>query len=174
MNIFINPGHDRELDSGAVSPIDGTREADVVAELGALLAAALQAAGQSVQLLQSDELSAVAAAANNWPADIFLSLHCNASYTHTASGLETLYRSEQGKILATAVQAAVLDALPLVDRGCKQRKDLYVLNATSMPALLVELGFIDSKADLPLLKNSLPVYASALSRGIGRYMEAVK
>ncbi|MDD4723116.1 MAG: N-acetylmuramoyl-L-alanine amidase [Acidaminococcaceae bacterium] len=169
MKIFLNPGHDQDVDSGAVSPYDGTREADVVAKLGLLLAAKLQAADFTVQSKQNDDLEAVVEAANSWPADIFVALHCNASPAHDARGTETLYRSEQGRVLAECVQNCIVAQIATTDRGCKLRTDLYVLNATTMPAILIELAFIDAYGDLALLKNSLPTYAEAITKGISNY-----
>lgn len=173
MNVFINPGHDQERDSGAVNPVDGTREADITAHLGRILLPELEKHGLTVRSMQSDDLAAVVEAANTWPADVFVSLHCNASPDHQASGTETLYCSSEGRKLATLVQDAIIKKLPLVDRGCKLRKDLYVLNATDMPAILVELGFIDNEKDLPLLKNLLIVYAQAITKGVNKYLVAL-
>lgn len=79
MKVFVNPGHDPNVDSGAVNIDYDVREADVTKQAGALLERGLKRAGHEVMLLQSDDLDAVVAAANDWPADIFVSLHCNAS-----------------------------------------------------------------------------------------------
>ena len=79
MKVFVNPGHDPNVDSGAVNIDYDVREADVTKQAGALLERGLKRAGHEVMLLQSDDLDAVVAAANDWPADIFVSLHCNAA-----------------------------------------------------------------------------------------------
>lgn len=50
--IFINPGHDIDLDSGAVNPNTGRRECDVARDAGKLLACYLQTAGCEVRTLQ--------------------------------------------------------------------------------------------------------------------------
>ena len=99
MKVFVNPGHDPNVDSGAINSDYDVCEADVTKKAGALLERGLKRAGHEVMVLQSDELSAVVAAANDWPADIFVSLHCNASPNHNARGTETLYYSEQGRLL---------------------------------------------------------------------------
>ena len=103
MKVFVNPGHDPNVDSGAVNIDYDVREADVTKQAGALLERGLKRAGHEVMLLQSDDLDAVVAAANDWPADIFVSLHCNASPGRNARGTETLYYSEQGRLLGEAV-----------------------------------------------------------------------
>ncbi len=45
MKVFINPGHDVALDSGAVNPVYGTRECDVARDAGKMLARYLETAG---------------------------------------------------------------------------------------------------------------------------------
>ena len=112
MKVFVNPGHDPNVDSGAVNIDYDVREADVTKQAGALLERGLKRAGHEVMLLQSDDLDAVVAAANDWPADIFVSLHCNASPGRNARGTETLYYSEQGRLLGEAVQKKILSKVP--------------------------------------------------------------
>lgn len=90
MKVFVNPGHDPNVDSGAVNIDYDVREADVTKQAGALLERGLKRAGHEVMLLQSDDLDAVVAAANDWPADIFVSLHCNASPGRNAA-VQKLY-----------------------------------------------------------------------------------
>jgi N-acetylmuramoyl-L-alanine amidase len=90
-------------------------------------------------------LSDRASIANDWGADFFVSIHCNSN-GESAVGIETLYKSDAGKRLAAAVQQAMLQATGDRDRGLKYRSDLYVLNATVMPAILAEIGFISHRA----------------------------
>ena len=127
MKVFVNLGHDPNVDSGAVNIDYDVREADVTKQAGALLERGLKRAGHEVMVLQSDDLDAVVAAANDWPADIFVSLHCNASPGRNARGTETLYYREQGRLLGEAVQKKILSKVPTIDRGCKERQGLYVL-----------------------------------------------
>lgn len=91
MKVFVNPGHDPNVDSGAVNIDYDVREADVTKQAGALLERGLKRAGHEVMLLQSDDLDAVVAAANDWPADIFVSLHCNASRRAAMPAVQKLY-----------------------------------------------------------------------------------
>ena len=105
MKIFINPGHDIRLDSGAVNPIFGLKECDVVLSIGETLQNILLSNNNQVYLLQSDNLASVVTTANNWQADIFISLHCNAA-NRTAHGTETLVYKYGGMAerLATLIQ----------------------------------------------------------------------
>ena len=56
-----------------------------------------------------------------------------------------------------------------VDRGVKERPNLCVLKNTDMPAVLVELAFIDNEEDCTLLTNEQDNFARAVARGITDY-----
>ena len=75
MKVFVNPGHDPNVDSGAVNIDYDVREADVTKQAGALLERGLKRAGHEERLLQTDDLDAGEATATCWPADRFFSLH---------------------------------------------------------------------------------------------------
>lgn len=165
MRVFINPGHDIDLDSGAVNPNYGTRECDVTRNAGKMLARYLQTAGCEVRTLQSDDLGLVCETSNEWGADIFVSLHCNAFNT-VARGTETLYKSYNGQQLAQLIQDQIINSINTVDRGIKKRDDLWVLNGTDAVAVLVEMAFIDNDEDLEILDNDLDTIVRAIARGI--------
>lgn len=165
MRVFINPGHDIDLDSGAVNPNYGTRECDVARNAGKMLARYLQTAGCEVRTLQSDDLGLVCETSNEWGADIFVSLHCNAFNT-VARGTETLYKSYNGQQLAQLIQDQIINSINTVDRGIKKRDDLWVLNGTDAVAILVEMAFIDNDEDLEILNNDLDTIVRAIARGI--------
>lgn len=84
---------------------------------------------------------------NKANADVFLSIHLNASDNKSASGIETLRYSKVGattKALATQIQRSLVQATGFKDRGVKERDNLYVLKHTKAPAVLVEVGFISN------------------------------
>lgn len=172
MKVFINPGHDINLDSGAVNPVYGTRECDIARDAGKMLAQYLETAGCEVRTLQDDDLGLVCSESNNWGADIFVSLHCNAFNT-VARGTETLYKSFNGKRLANDIQGQIINSINTVDRGIKKRDDLWVLNGTNATAVLVEMAFIDNEYDHSLLMNDLDTIVRAVARGITDYMGGV-
>jgi len=159
MKVFINPGHDVALDSGAVNPVYGTRECDVARDAGKMLARYLETAGCEVRSLQNDDLGLVCAESNAWGADIFVSLHCNAFNTQ-ARGTETLYKSFNGQQLANDIQSQIIRSINTVDRGVKERQDLWVLNGTDATA---------NDEDLALLNNDLDTIVRAIARGITDY-----
>ena len=172
MKVFINPGHDIDLDSGAVNPVYGTRECDVARNAGKMLAQYLETAGCEVRTLQDDDLGLVCSESNNWGADIFVSLHCNAFNT-VARGTETLYKSFNGQRLANDTQSQIIRSIDTVDRGVKKRDDLWVLNGTNATAVLVEMAFIDNEDDHSLLMNDLDTIVRAITRGITDYIGGV-
>ena len=174
MRVFINPGHDLERDSGAVNPTSGLRECDVAANIGGLVKGYLEAAGCEVQMLQSDNLAGetpdlpcVVDTANGWPADVFVSLHCNAA-NGCARGTETLVYANEGESaqLAACIQSQIVDSLGTIDRGVKERPMLIVLNSTDMPAVLVEMAFVDNDEDAQILTERADEMARAIARGI--------
>lgn len=184
MKVYINPGHDLEYDSGAVhTNPDGTvdlRECDVAAKIGAKVKEYLEAAGCECRLLQSDNLYydsdhddrpvAVCADANDWGADVFVSIHCNAANT-LAQGteVECYKRLSDGGALAVFVQRQIVNALGTVDRGVKEMPQLIVLKHTDMPAVLVETAFIDNDNDADLLATRSDDLAAAIARGVTDY-----
>lgn len=174
MRVFLNPGHDLKRDSGAVNPTSGLRECDVAADIGGLVKGYLEQVGCEVQMLQSDNLlgetpslPCVVDEANGWPADIFVSLHCNAA-NGSAQGTETLVYNEDGESaeLAGCIQSQIVSSLGTVDRGIKERPMLIVLKHTNMSAVLVEMAFVDNDEDTILLTYKADEMARAIARGI--------
>ena len=82
----------------------------------------------------------------------FISLHCNASENPRVRGIETFYRDDADKALATTALAALARVIPdCPNRGVKHesltaRKELAVLKFKP-PATLIELGFITNAED---------------------------
>lgn len=174
--VFVNPGHKPGIDSGAVNPNNGTQEADIALAVGDLVNQYLQAAGCEVMELQSDNLMydgagpCVCASANDWPADIFVSIHCNAA-NGSASGteVEIMPSSAESIKLGQCIQDQIVSSLGTTDRGLKERPNLCVLKSTDMPAVLVEMAFIDNDDDCQLLVNRQDDFARAIARGVTDY-----
>jgi N-acetylmuramoyl-L-alanine amidase len=51
----------------------------------------------------------------------------------------------------------------LIDRGDKQRKDLFFLNNTDQPAILIEVCFVDSAADVDHYQDNLLAICQAIA-----------
>lgn len=109
--------------------------------------------------------------ANGTGADIFVSIHANASVTNLEfQGTFTYYYpgSYWGEILADIVQAEVVKSAGSIDRGILT-DNFVVLRETWMPAVLVETGFMSCPAELWRLCD--PVYQKALAQGIANGVE---
>lgn len=167
MKIFINPGHGGD-DSGACA--NGLIERDVNLFIGQRVQTYLQAVGYNVKLFQYNSLQAICHEANSWLADFFVSIHCN---TGGGKGTESFYMSEQGKLLATAIQNQIVSSLPVVNRGVKF-EDFCVLRDTNMPAALIECAFIDNPSDAKLLREREDDFARAIARGISDFVAKLR
>lgn len=165
MKIFINPGHDPQLDPGACA--NGLHEADVALKIGRRVENYLRAVGYEVKLFQYDGLHEICADANAWGADLFVSIHCNAADNLAAHGTETFfsYGSAGGRALAEKIQNQLTQSLPLGNRGV-QEAGFAVLVGTEMPAVLVETAFISNPDDAKLLVDREDDFARAIARGI--------
>lgn len=104
--------------------------------------------------------------ANKEKVQLYCSIHCD--YSKAPSGVMPLYVSAQGKKLATALNNAIKNGMPMKSRGVIKRTDLYELNATDAPACILETGSI--KADLNILKNSPDKYGKCIAQGICNYL----
>ena len=172
--LYINEGHAPNgiPDPGAVHPYWGVKESDIVYSVGEMLANKLEGAGYEVRTCQHDSLSYITEDANNWDADYFISLHCNSAYTDQAKGSEVYCYSMvgEGARLAQCIQNRLVGRLAMVNRGVKEA-NFYVLRHTEMPAVLVEMGFINNNDDCEKLVNRTEDFAEAIFQGIIRYLE---
>ena len=97
------------------------------------------------------------ALANKTGVDAFISIHANAFGTtwNNASGIETFTYtkpSEQSIILASLVQNSLCSITGRINRGVK-KADFAVVRGTTMPAILVECGFMTNKNEAILLQS---------------------
>jgi N-acetylmuramoyl-L-alanine amidase len=98
--------------------------------------------------------------ANVEKCDVFASIHLNADpdpdgpLDREATGFEVWYhpKSLEGKALAEELCQRLSTCLPKT-RGIRASDKLYVLKHTKMPAVLVEVGFVDSRHDATLLSE---------------------
>lgn len=159
MKICVDPGHSGPREPGACA--GGLTEAAVNLAVGRFLQAELAMRGYEVRLtrsgdIESDGLAFRAAAANEWEADLFISLHCNSCGRPEAEGTEThcFPGSGEGRRLACCIQRCLTDALLTEDRGVKE-SDFQVLRETACPAVLVECGFLSNPVDREMLADPL-------------------
>lgn len=99
--------------------------------------------------------------ANSKGADAYVSIHYDAmdgkfdGQGKDPEGITVLYHpnSPKGKKLAEIVNKHLIKGTAQKNRGCRTRTDLHVLNATKMPAILTENGFMDNKVEALLMLN---------------------
>ena len=114
-------------------------------------------------------------AAEEWGADYFISIHANASTIPSASGTEGIVYSLSSPAyqLSSDIVLGISQATGLADRGVTARPTLYVLRATSMPATLIETGFITNIRDAEILANQPRLVAQGMYNGILNYFNAI-
>jgi hypothetical protein len=142
----LDPGHGGS-DPGAVGL--RSHEADIVLVIAKIVGRILIENGQKVIYTRSTDkyltLEQRATIANNNKCDTFTSIHCNAAENKTAHGVETFSHpiSSNGAKLSEFVQAELVKATSLTNRGCKTA-NFGVLRMSYMPAILVETAFISN------------------------------
>ena len=168
MKVAINAGHCPGLDSGCVG--SKITEAELTKSYAEQVKAYLEAAGIETLFIQDNELQNICDQANEFGADIFVSIHFNAAGSADAHGTETFYSdgSVNGQLLAGAIQKQLIDTLHTTDRGLKT-DGLYVVRHTNMPAVLTEVGFLSNDAEQDLVMNNVDAASAAIARGITDY-----
>lgn len=172
--IVIDPGHGGG-DPGAVG-IGGIHEADIVLSIAQQVAELLEAQGVQAVLTRSDdrevELEPRVELADSVGADLFVSIHANAISLSRpdVNGIETYYY-DTGESLATSIHNSLVAATGMADRGVRQAR-FYVLTQTSMPAVLVEVGFVTGREDAARFQSATArsQIAAAIAQGILRYI----
>lgn len=167
--IVIDAGHGG-TDPGAV--YQGRQEKDDVLRLAMALGDILKQNGIDVVYTRTTDVYQTpyqkAVAGNNANADLFVSLHRNASVTPgVQEGIETLVYADQGlpAQLARNINTE-LEELGFQNRGVVERPGLVVLRRTKMPSVLVEAGFIDNESDNARFDQEFENIAQAIAEGI--------
>lgn len=174
LTVVIDPGHGGG-DPGAVG-IGGLREKDINITVARRVQQSLQAAGINALLTRSDDreidLDPRVVFAERADADVFVSIHSNAISLSRPdiNGLETYYYSS-GLRLAQTIHNNLLRTTSLRDRGVRQAR-FYVIVNTSMPAVLVETGFVTGSEDAARFRDPQAVngIADGISGGILQYL----
>ena len=106
--------------------------------------------------------------ANRADVDFFVSIHRNSfPRDNEVSGVESLVFNKSGIKYEMAEEInEQLETIGFVNLGVKERPNLVVLRRTKMPAVLVEVGFINSDVDNRLFDQNLHDIARAIADGI--------
>ena len=178
--VVIDPGHGGP-DPGAVG-IRGIRESEIVLDISLQVARLLEAKGVQVTMTRTAEvdvdLPPRVSIANRAGANAFVSIHANAISMSrpNVNGIETFFYSESSARLATHLQQQMLNVSPgSPNRGVKRGR-FFVIRRTTMPAALVEMGFVTGNIDSPRLATSAhrQRLALALATGILDFLKGVR
>lgn len=106
--------------------------------------------------------------ANQTGADYFVSIHRNSSpVPNQYTGIETLVYNRYGEAARLAYNInEELEEVGFENQGVNERTNLAVLRRTQMPAVLVEVGFINTEADNALLDARFDDVSQAIADGI--------
>ena len=183
IRIYIDQGHNPTgyHNSGAAG--NNLYEENITFAVGIILANLLLNDGRfevclsrptSKTVLGADNDSSLEArvqGAKDFNADYFISLHTNSFETPNASGIEiyTAKGSADSYVFATYLLDGVAASTKLRAREINQELNLHVLVNATMPATLVELGFISNENDARLLSENPELFAQGLYDGISNY-----
>ena len=177
--VLVDPGHGG-LQPGAPG-VEGVPEKSYNLAMALRVGELLQWAGANVSYTriadQTVSLRERVDAVQAVDADILLSIHANASLTRDATGTETLYHPGRpaDRLLASALQENVVSQLGILDRGVKQRNDLYILRHSPVPSALVEVGFLDHAEEgvFLLTPEAIDKASMGLVRGVAAFFRDI-
>ena len=170
--VIIDAGHGG-FDGGAVAP-DGTIEKDINLNISLTLAKFLKQSGFRVIMTRESDVSTedtespqIASKKRNdlknrlklmgdYPDSVFVSIHLNKFTTSSAFGSQVFYsKGEESALLADFIQKSIINLIqPENTRVNKQAtSSTYLLYNATVPAVLVECGFLSNAKELELLKQ---------------------
>ncbi|MGE8037818.1 N-acetylmuramoyl-L-alanine amidase [Lysinibacillus sp. NPDC093692] len=118
---------------------------------------------------QNQNLQTIVNYHNKQARELDWSVHFNAaSVTDAPRGVEVLYYDM--KDLSAKVSAEIAKVSGLKDRGPKQRTELYFLKNTYKPAILIEVCFVDSQADVELYQKNFNGICTAIADSLATYL----
>ena len=167
--VVLDAGH------GGANPgatYEGRQEKDDALALTLAIGEILQNSGVDVYFTRTTDVYESpyqkAMEANATGADYFVSIHRNSSpYPNQYTGIESLVYNRYGAAARMAENINYqLEQVGFVNHGVNERPNLVVLNRTQMPAVLVEVGFINTDADNALFDERFDDIAQAIATGI--------
>ena len=178
--IVIDPGHGGP-DVGATR--NGVYEKDIVLSVSKQLGRILQQMGYAVIYTRTEDidldLEPRVQIAENARASAFVSIHVNSlsASASQVNGVETYHApgASLGKSLAEFVHEQIIASTGATDRGVKSAR-FHVIAKTSMPAILVETGFITNPSESAKLVNSAyqERLAEAIARGMDQFLKSYR
>src|SRR5437867_1969249 len=146
--VVIDAGHGGH-DRGGI-PGQRIAEKTMTLDVAQRLGSVLSASGYRVVMTRDSDvfvpLPTRVAIANSYRNAIFVCIHFNATQRRGAGGIETYFYSRESLPLASAIHSYVVGGAPSSNRGVR-RRGFYVLRKTSIPAVLVECGFLTNPTE---------------------------
>ena len=187
IRIYVDQGHNPAPYHNNGAEGNGLYEQDLTFDIGHLLAELLIEDGRfDVCLSRPDEttvlgtdnkssLQARVDGAEGFDADYFISLHINSFTQDTANGIEVFVSNEGGESygFGSCLLQGMIDSTNLRNRGMKLGSELYVLGNATVPAALLEMGFISNSEDAALLSEHPELFAQGIYNGILDYFESL-
>ena len=181
--VVVDAGHGGK-DSGCPSPDKKVHEKNITLKLAMALSEELASEGATVIMTRKDdvfiELKERAMVANRNAADFFLSIHVDSNTVKESRTGGTVYfhgGSTMGSLLADCVEAELKKMGTIPSRGARSDKKLYtnglsVLRNSTMPAVLVETGFMNHSTDRKHLQSDAhrTAFSKAVVRGLKMYL----
>jgi N-acetylmuramoyl-L-alanine amidase len=148
LTIVIDAGHGGH-DRGGI-PGQKIAEKDMTLDVAQRLRNVLAASGYRVIMTRDSDvfvpLPTRVAIANSYRNALFICIHFNATQRAGAEGIETYFYSRDSLPLASAIHHYVVGGAPSGSRGVR-RRGYYVLRKTTIPAVLVECGFLTNPTE---------------------------
>lgn len=171
--VVIDAGHGG-TDYGAIR--NGINEKDITLDISKRVQAGLEKKGYNVAMTRTDDtyvsLQDRVEFSEIFNPDIFVSIHVNSSNSESPYGIETHYYKDNSLTLAKYIHASMLNNINSKDRGLFKSK-FYVINHTTAPAILVEIGFISNQNERAQLvtESRKNATAKAIIEGIDGYFK---
>ncbi|HAM80117.1 N-acetylmuramoyl-L-alanine amidase [Ornithinibacillus bavariensis] len=172
VEILLDPGHGGK-DSGATK--DKIFEKNLALSTAKKVAEKLSQAGASVHYTRENDtfisLENRVKKSNSHQTDAFISLHFDYFNDPEANGVSTyFYNHGTSKALANEIHSALMDGIPMADRGVRTA-DYYVLVNNLKPSVLLELGFMTSPTDFEKIQTEeyQDKVAKAITDGLVNY-----
>ena len=174
--IVLDAGHGGS-DYGAIR--EGINEKDITLDVTKRVESLLRSKGYNVIMTRKDDtfvsLEDRVNISKNEAPQIFVSIHVNSAVSKEPYGSETHYYHEYSKELATVVNKHLAQEISTKDRGLFKSM-FYVINHTTVPAILVEIGFIsnDNERNELITDKRKQATAKAIADGIIEYLKGRK
>lgn len=184
IKVFIDQGHNPTGYHNAGAVGFGLHEEDITYQVGAYLSDILSSDPRFevrtsrptpttvLGTSNATSLRARVTAANDWPADYFISIHVNSNTNPAINGTEVyIYQTgTSAEILAQDILNEIVRRVGTKDNLVRTNPALYVLRRTNMPAVLVELGYITNEGDLEKLINDQYQFAYGIYVGLLNFL----